>query len=303
MEQIPQFEKLAMVDGTRYESYGEVRTIRVRHVGRMAFPSGKILVSDAFVAEFVTDPALERTVPEGPHDVFVSESQSGENRDLVTAWVRFGDAPVAQWIHAFYEGYEPDDTYEPGFGVDSGTACIADRTSAAAVDDGEAAEHLYEALFADAQAFPHAGFHPDCDNFFACTSGIGDGFYTSFWGLDAGGEVAVLMVDFNRLRVPVYETVRVTTPLPRGKRIASFTRSGITVQTTWLPLFGPPKLAMYGGHGFVRAHLPGGPESLRPTRGLATTYRLDVPDGTELEIGAPHGYAPAQPLVMASGEE
>ena len=105
--------------------------------------------------------------------------------------------------------------YEPGFGVDSGTACIADQQAAASVNSEAAGEELLAEFIEQAANGPHAQFHPDCADFFICSSGIGDGFYTSYWGNSASVETMVLMVDFGRLRVPVYDTFRLVTPLPR----------------------------------------------------------------------------------------
>ncbi len=298
MTGIPDFEGIAMVDGARYaDLMGDLRTVHVRQVGDITFPSGQVLVSDAFVADFESDPALERTVPAGPHAVFVSEASFGELTDIITAWVRFSDHKIKTWTPAFYEGYEPDDTYLPGFGVDSGTACIADRGSAASVNHHGAVERAAAALHSEHHPSPRAIIHPDCENFFLCHSGIGDGFYTPYWGLDDSGEPVILMVDFNCLMVPLLDVKTVTTPLPRGQVVAHFERPNVSVRTTWLPLWGPRKLVVRGGFASVRALHSDGSERLVPTSNvLTTTYVVDVPDGTTLEIGATKGYVPARPL-------
>ena len=49
------------------------------------------------------------------------------------------------------------------------------------------------------------------------SSGWGDGFYTSWWGLNAAGEVVELVTDFELLVEPISQYVELPSPLPRGR--------------------------------------------------------------------------------------
>ncbi len=120
----PPFEEIAFSDGVQFEGlWDRVWTNRIHRAGTIRFPSGRIVVADALATEFEGHPGFERHVSDQQAEVFaaVAESTTEEGEDdwvTLAAWVRFSDADIVHWEPAWYEGYEPDDNYDPGFGVD-----------------------------------------------------------------------------------------------------------------------------------------------------------------------------------------
>ena len=301
---IPDFDNIVFVDGARFEGLAdEVWTNRIRHVGELRFPSGKVLVADSLATSFEREVPLDHEVAEGPFDVFVAMAETSVDRRVSAAWVRLSENKVRSWAPAFYEGYEPDDTYVPGFGVDSGTACIADFDAARSVA-GEAAGDRLLAAFGEADVGSDAPvlFHPDMpERFFACSSGLGDGFYSSFWGLDASGQPAVLLVDFDLLIVPIWESFDLEFPLKRGRIDAPvLEKTGATAWIPRLPLFGSPKLRVRDRVPRVRV-LRGGErvDAVSRTFELSDAlYSFDAVPGDILEVSFSVGHRCAKVLAQ-----
>jgi hypothetical protein len=135
--------------------------------------------------------------------------------------VRFGDAPVANWVIATTTDQNPDDL-PPfqiyGYGVDVGMGSFADTSGLVAVFQqfNEQGKTLYEEFYferilpayqatdrraADILLNPSTGA-----NLVVCSSGHGDGFYASYWGLDGKGKPVCLVTDFGLLTRHVHDT-------------------------------------------------------------------------------------------------
>ena len=254
---IPDFDAIAFRNGARFEGlWDRVWTTRIQRLGTINFPSGRIIVADSLCTTFTPHPTLEREVPNTVAQCNVSYATSktpdGQPDEVIlAAWVRFGDSEIVHWAPAYYEDFEPDDTYHPGFGVDSGTACIADADAARSVDSEDDGEALLRAINEPVADF---AFHPRAsEHFVAVRSGLGDGFYSSFWGLDAGGTVVCLVVDFELMHRPIWDVATIGLPLRRGElRHEVFDRAGAKVWVPRLPLFSSPRLRIRGGLPRVR---------------------------------------------------
>lgn len=87
--------------------------------------------------------------------------------------------------------------------MDSGNACFIDAAAIAALDPA-----MCRALYADGivGTYERAGWRtrfvnvpipgPSAANMIACSSGYGDGFYPSWWGIDEHGAVCAQATDF-----------------------------------------------------------------------------------------------------------
>lgn len=90
-----------------------------------------------------------------------------------------------------------------GYGVDSGTGCFIDL-SAAKVLELKMRENpdYYEEIIAAmdrtyVSTWSWANIPLGKGNLVAFSSGFGDGGYASYWGLDAAGEISVVVTDFS----------------------------------------------------------------------------------------------------------
>jgi hypothetical protein len=306
---VPNFEEIAMVDGVLFEgAWGDAWTNSVHSAGQISFPSGRVVVADALASDFDRELPLDRAVPRGPHDVFFGvAAQSPSDTLVVAAWVRFSKRAVRTWVPAFSEGYEPDDTYIPGFGVDSGTACIADLEQARSVCTEAAGERLLHG-FVDGYepGIREALFHPDTpDSFFACSSGLGDGFYSAFWGLDVEGAPTYLVVDFDLLVVPIWESFELDLPLRRGRVTAPLLeKAGAKIWVPRLPIFGKPILRVRHGHPRVRVLREGHavPGVTRRHEHGDALYDIEWEPGDRLEVSFRIGKRLAE-VLEGSGED
>lgn len=172
-------------------------------IGKLAVPSGRIVACDPFVCDGIE--AFSRRVPVGkfPVQLAVARLSHGEER-VAFARILFADRPAARWVMALRPGQIPREL-EPGhiygYGVDTGTGAFMDAEAqaayVAATADEAATERLVTALN-DApvgsrawllRPFGHA-------NVVMFSSGFGDGFYASYFGLDGAGRVVALVTDF-----------------------------------------------------------------------------------------------------------
>lgn len=167
---------------------GEVTQTQVSRVGELTTSSGVLSVWDFGWDNDDTRP-LARTVPPGTYPI-----------DRVTAFgrnaavrVQFNDNPPVSWNLANRVGEESDTV-----GVDNGCICIVDFAAYSAMtprDKNIAYKAFDEATRPAVTQFPLEGSNVG----FACDSGWGDGSYPVYWGLDAHGHIAQLVVDFSVL--------------------------------------------------------------------------------------------------------
>lgn len=192
---------IAFADGARAASvFGDVRFYR-QPLGELYLPSGRLAACDPFADAQVAP--FARTVPPGryPVDLAVARFAGGDER-VAAARVRFGDGEPARWEPAATGGRRGDDG---GYGVDSARGCLASAEALAAhaarMGDGDAhAAGLGEAMersyrhtreWANVVLDEASGL-----NLVVFSTGMGDGYYRSFWGLDPAGRPACLVTDF-----------------------------------------------------------------------------------------------------------
>jgi hypothetical protein len=199
------FEK-AFTDGLSFNERGGQRDVlHVQRAGVLDVPSGRLVVcdplSDARLRTFL------RMVPAGRYPVLLSRWKSEALRDerIAAAQVLFSEAPAVRWELALREG---DDVQklrrksDAAFPVDSGNGCFmdADRARAWTSRNAEAREELVNSARGDtrdvfvlgpASAAEVVGF----------STGFGDGWYRSWWGLDAADAPVALVADFHLLAV------------------------------------------------------------------------------------------------------
>ena len=180
-------------------------------IGRLIIKSGQICAADPFVGIGATKP-FTQAVPNGtfPVRLAVGFHPAGTVKDNRVAFARvdFSSAPVVRWSQALIEGQDPA-TLKPGemFGypVDAGTGSFYDpAANAAALALLARDPNATEAWQKDGQAngpkvigpYSFVLMQPLGDvNVAMFHSGWGDGFYASYFGYDAQGNVAALVTD------------------------------------------------------------------------------------------------------------
>jgi hypothetical protein len=194
----------AFTDGRRLQRKDGEATLTQRTRGKLTVTSGKLAACDPFVGAYDVPP-FARAVPRGEYDVDVS-ILSLPNGDRRVAFARLRVAPgtPVRWENAAHEGNAPENR-DPGeiygYPVDAGTGCFADLTTLRAFDQcGEdASDELLQAMD-KTQENTWSWGNITCgdagENLLAFSSGWGDGFYASYWGIDENGAAVCIVTDF-----------------------------------------------------------------------------------------------------------
>jgi hypothetical protein len=193
------------VDGREIMDRDRALRIQVRTLGELLLPSGQLVACDPFFRNALT---FARHVPPGEHIVQVAVADFADNRDqrVVLARLCISDCNVVRWENAAPEGSDVRSLpigHHYGYGVDSGTGCFASAELAPSF----AAEQTFcraldaemEAHTVDTWSWGTLRDPGGASNLIAFSSGFGDGFYPSYWGLDESGAIACLVTDFEVL--------------------------------------------------------------------------------------------------------
>ena len=205
-----------------FKNQGLMETIRI---GMTDFPSGEIVLADPLVYlgnERYTH-LLNRKIPVGayPIELAVCHSPIAGVR-IVAARLKVREEDVCRYEVAMPKGTTIEQINEPGilagFGVDAGLACFCDGTVAGEYDtfqskwqqerpEGNLYDDYFAELFAESyREWPQVQREggdfitwevPGTGHSFSMfASGLGDGFYTGFWGLNSEDEVCELVIPF-----------------------------------------------------------------------------------------------------------
>jgi len=218
----------AFAGGTRYvDGDGEVLATRVVEVGKLALRSGTVAVGDPFT-NLAAMPGPNGLLPAGtyPVDICVVTYPNNDRR-IAVARLRLADRPARQWVRG-----------SEGAAVDAGTAAFADGADIDRVlteEMGDALEKALDATYVDTYATslldPGSGAPSLC----AFSSGIGDGVYASWWGLDDAGTAVALYLDFDLLTELETDDAEFELPLGRGELANPvLARHGASARVPWL---------------------------------------------------------------------
>jgi hypothetical protein len=177
-------------------------TLRRHDAGSLLLPTGRIVACDPSVISGEEE-AFVRTVPPGSYPVALVIASDAAPARVAAAIIRFGDAAPVSWERA--RTAEDEDLAMTGYGVDSATGCFLDSSALAIVSTDLEPSGEWERLIDEAlEASPDDDwFSADIPvsqspptNAIVFSSGLGDGLYASWFGLDAAGNAACLLTDF-----------------------------------------------------------------------------------------------------------
>lgn len=182
---------------------GKPAPIEVREIGRLRLPTGRIVACDPFVA--ADSGPFSRAVPPGDYPVRLAIADLQGDQRVAYAGVFFSDAVAASWEMAVLphlKGRTSDHEY--WYGVDSGTGSFGDvkamsRLDAAIASQPDCWEQVnarMEETYVHTWSWTEETRFGEDGNIFLFSSGLGDGAYPSFFGLDASGDPSCLVTDF-----------------------------------------------------------------------------------------------------------
>lgn len=188
-----------------------MRTVKV---GKLHLPSGHAYCCDPFLSHEVS--ALETTVSPGSFDIEVCVATLADWGDRVAlARLLLSTTNPVEWQKATFV---VDGRQQSRFRVGAGMACFMDQQTRelfVRIVDKFYQTHphgnYYDDVLAEEfkhNADPRNSYHSgdwalhspvksDLRNIALFASGLGDGMYSAYWGLDSTGKPAMLIADFN----------------------------------------------------------------------------------------------------------
>ena len=200
----------ALHAGTSPADWDREILIERREVGRLRLPSGRLVAADAMVEPAL--PAFDRVVEPGEYPVHlaIAHFRKGGDQRIAAAWVVLSSNPIARWVPTGLDSTarrQPKPGEPSAYGVDSGTGSFL-SPEAAAVMAGQLSDEFAERAAEQMHAsYVHTREWamvelPGQLNLALFSSGLGDGAYPSYWGLDAGEKPVILLTDFGLLDAP-----------------------------------------------------------------------------------------------------
>lgn len=196
----------------------QVVALEAVELGALALPTGRIIACDPYLLD--VEMPFARTVPPGSYPVRVCVAHlkyRNDSRDqrIAFALVQFQPDMPARWEMAVVAGADLAALHVGefyGYGVDAGTGSFMDAAAMQALKrqldgvDYDSADERYfsplsaalDATYTDTRCW--ANYEIDAAtrlNMVAFSSGVGDGEYASYWGLDENNAPLCLVTDFD----------------------------------------------------------------------------------------------------------
>jgi hypothetical protein len=184
-------------------------TILHHDLGEVSLPDGRLVACDPWFSGV----PFARRLPAGRYPVELRVAAFADRDQRTAAAVlRVAPGDPVAWemaVRKDAEGEPAPAGHEHGFGVDSGTGSLASPRALEALEatyeeshpDFEKPDPLQSMLhetYRHTWSWANVEIEPDA-NVVAFSTGLGDGFYAVWWGLDGDGQVVCALVDLGVL--------------------------------------------------------------------------------------------------------
>ncbi|RAJ77387.1 uncharacterized protein DUF4241 [Chitinophaga dinghuensis] len=201
--QIPAFLESAFVAGTTSESGARNCTFYTVNPGQLKITSGQLIACDPFILDL--ESPFSTVFPTGEFPVQLGVAKFEDDERVAFARIKFSEEQPVSWNMALCEGddistLKADEIF--GYGVDAGTGAFMDITAAEELDEFlQEKDDNYDQLTEEMEkTYAHTRswmmWNGKAANAAFFSSGWGDGFYGSYIGYDAGGNICRLVTDF-----------------------------------------------------------------------------------------------------------
>jgi hypothetical protein len=195
-------------------------------IGNLSLPTGMIVASDPFLSWDVKPFRVKVTPGSYPVKLLIYTVEEDHYR-VAFAKIVFADQPATHWKLAIADDPQEGDVLHMeegeifGYGVDAGLGCFTDEETNKLYNKAMDSlttnnpnlnyyTDVLEKEFAKAETHPLSENGGSWDNHFPIkgdsthnvimfSSGWGDGFYATYWGLSQSGDIVELITDFNVL--------------------------------------------------------------------------------------------------------
>ena len=172
------------------------------NIGKLRMPSGILVACDPMHIDEYGIPYTQ-VFPKGEFPVQLAIAKLDLEERVAFARILFNDQPVAKWEFALQAGQSQlplGQEKKHGYSVDAGVGIFIDA-EAAKVLDRQATNDMDGALFAALQKnyrndWKYAMYTFGNHNVAAFSTGFGDGFHSTYVGLDAAGKPCRILTDF-----------------------------------------------------------------------------------------------------------
>jgi hypothetical protein len=171
-------------------------------IGPLRLPSGRVVACDGFIWEGLP---FERTLPPGEYPVLVAVARLGDDERIAFARIQCTDAKVVRWAMATCPGQDATSLKKDeifGYGVDSGIGAFMALEAIGNLEKMGSSPELFTSRLIDEMEKTYrstrdwARIETKSGNGVLFSSGYGDGFYASYFGFDAQGQISALVTDF-----------------------------------------------------------------------------------------------------------
>jgi len=202
---LPHIFETAFIKGTTLRKGKDTVYLYGVNIGKLKVPSGIIIACDPMHIDEYGIP-FTQVFPTGEFPVQLSVAKIKSEERIAFARINFSDEPVVKWIFALRKGDKEraiGGEDRPGYSVDAGVGIFIDsaankllkRDDVTNIDNG-----IYLELEKNYRPeWRYGMFIFDKHNLATFSSGFGDGYYSSYIGLDAKGIPCRLVTDFNVL--------------------------------------------------------------------------------------------------------
>lgn len=204
--------------------FSETEKLKIVNIGQADFPTGRIVLADplAYLGNLKYQTVLEKCIPKGSYVVELCMLCSDfVGTKVAAARLKISEQTSVRYEIAMPKGFQTKDFNQPGvfsfFGVDTGLACFADESITEEYMEfvntwyqENMDKNIYHDYFAPLfqKDNPNRSNRQIQNHFLLWhlpkskqriamfSSGMGDGIYSAYWGLDQNEEVTELIIPF-----------------------------------------------------------------------------------------------------------
>lgn len=181
------------------------RTLHLLNIGELVLTSGKVVASDPMLYEKLP---FTRRIEPGRYPIILSVAHYKTDQRIGFARLQIQPTIIPlRWELATREK-APYDNRDDGYGVDFGLASFMDAKTFDLWEKKVSDETIYSAIIEElaktyVNTWEWGNFVQDTTtgaNVLVFSSGHGDGYFRSYWGLSEADEIVALVTDFNVIR-------------------------------------------------------------------------------------------------------
>ena len=198
----PSLFEVAFNNGTSMVVENDTAHLYGVDIGNLKVSSGYLVACDPGHIDEYGIP-FTQLFPKGEFPVQLAIAKVQYEETIAFARVKFSDEPVVKWEFALQKGQQQvplGGRKKHGYSVDLGIGMFADNDAAKAIDKTNMTSfdhELYQQMDKNYRNdWKYKLYSFGKYNLAAFTSGLGDGYYATYVGLDAKGQPCRLLTDF-----------------------------------------------------------------------------------------------------------